>query len=178
MFTGPTGEPRAGAHIALMVMLTCAGCVGPDTMINPAPSAAGITNSEQRACNDGVFTAADAVPIDVRKDPAVVRQRTVRIDFSKLDATAARVTLNLFHDVCLVAVRDQSAPEAGAGEVWTGTIEGVAGSSVTIVTTSHAATGNIVSPPHTYQIRVLRDDVHLVNEVDPSKYPNEKNPIR
>ncbi|MGH9310713.1 MAG: hypothetical protein ACRD1U_15160 [Vicinamibacterales bacterium] len=178
MFTSPTGEPPAGAHIVLMAMLTIAGCAGPDTMINPAPSAAARTNSEQLACDNGIFTAVDAATIDIRKDPALVRQRAVRVDFSKLDASAPRVTLNLFEDVCLTAVRDQSAPEAPAGQVWTGTIEGVAGSSVTIVTAAHAATGNIVSPPHTYQIRVLRDDVHLVNQVDPSKYPNEKNPVR
>jgi hypothetical protein len=177
MFTGPTGGPAAGARIALMAM-SIAGCAGPDTMINPAPSAAALTNSESRACDEGIFTAADAGTIDVRKDPALVRQRAVRIDFSKLDAGSARLTLNLFDDVCLVAVRDRAVPEPSAGQVWTGTIEGVAGSSVTIVTTSHAATGNIVSPPHTYQVRVLRDDLHLVNQVDPSKYPNEKNPIR
>jgi hypothetical protein len=178
MLTGTTGGPAAGARLALMAMLTVGGCAGPDTMINPAPSAAALTSLESRACDDGIFTAADAAMIDVRKDPAVVRQRAVQIDFSKLDAGAPRLILNLFDDVCLVAVRDHSAPEASTGQVWTGTIEGVARSSVTIVTASHAATGNIVSPPHTYQIRVLRDDLHLVNQVDPSKYPNEQNPIR
>jgi hypothetical protein len=107
-----------------------------------------------------------------------VRQRAVRIDFSRLEPSAPRLTLNLFDDVCLVAVRQQPAEGVPAGQVWTGTIEGVEGSSVTLVTESGAVIGNIVSPPRTYQIRVLRDDVHLVNEVDPSKYPNERNPGR
>ena len=178
MLRSPIVQSPAAAHTVLIALLTVGGCAGPGSISNPAPSAATMSSTERRECTDGIFSAADGEKIDVRKDPALVRQRAVRIDFTRLTGSAPRLTLNLFDDVCLVAVRDRAGEGAPEGQVWTGTIEGVTGSSVTLVTESRAVMGNVVSPPRTYQIRVLRDGVHLVNEVDPSKYPNEKNPGR
>ena len=123
------------------------------------------------SCRDGVFTPADGVTIDVRRDPALVRQRAVRVDFARMGASAERLVLNLFDNVCLTAVRDRRPANA---DQWTGAIEGVPNSTVTIVTSGGTAIGSIVSPPRTFQIRLLRDDIHLINEVDPSKYPKEK----
>ncbi|MGH9370294.1 MAG: hypothetical protein ACRD15_02050 [Vicinamibacterales bacterium] len=110
------------------------------------------------------------------KDPVLMRQRAVRIDFSQLETSPNRLALNLFDDVCLIAIRDRAAPAEAGTDVWSGSIEGVPNSSVTLVTTSGTVIGTVISPPGAYQIRLLRDDVHLVNQVDPSKYPKEKLP--
>jgi hypothetical protein len=124
------------------------------------------------SCQEGLFTAVEGVTIDVRKDPALLRQRAVRVDFARMEASPERLVLNLFANVCLTAVRDRKA--SPNPDQWTGVIEGVPNSVVTIVTTGRTAIGSIISPPRAFQIRLLRDDIHLINEVDPSKYPKEK----
>jgi hypothetical protein len=101
-----------------------------------------------------------------------MRRRAVRIDLAQLDGTRDTVSLNLFDDVCLVAMRT-SGGQAESG-IWVGTIAGVPESRVTLVTKSGTVIGTIVSPPDAFQIRFLRDDVDIVTQVDPSKYPKEK----
>jgi hypothetical protein len=166
------------ASIAAAVLAACGASMGPardseaarqaePPAVAPQPATPGSRN-----CPGGIFTPADGVTTDVRTDPALLRQRAVRVDFSRIEASAARLVLNLFEDVCLNAVRDPEAPPKP--DMWTGGVEGVQNSRITIVTTGRTAIGTIVSPPRTFQIRLLRDDIHLINEVDPSKYPREK----
>jgi hypothetical protein len=134
------------------------------------------TRPETSRCAEGIFSPADDATIDVRKDPALIRQRAVRVDFARLETMPSEVSLNLFDDVCLVATRDETGAGQPGGEVWTGTIRGVPQSNVTLVLTSRTLIGTVISPPRAFQVRLLRDDVHLVNQVDPSKYPKEKEP--
>ena len=132
--------------------------------------------AQSRDCSGGLFTPAEGIDIEVRKDPALVRRRAVRVDFVRLEQSPETLILNLFDDVCLTAVRQQGVSARPESDVWTGAVEGVPNSSVTLVTTSRTLIGTIISPPDSYQIRLLRDDVHLVNQVDPSKYPHDKQP--
>ena len=171
-------KPAFAVAFAAAVLAACGASMGttPDREPEDKPAAqAGAAQprpSGSASCQDGIFTAVEGVTIDVRRDPALLRQRAVRVDFARMETSTDRLVLNLFDNVCLTAVRDRNA--APKPDTWTGVIEGVQNSRVTMVTTGRTAIGTIVSPPRTFQIRLLRDDIHLVNEVDPSKYPKEK----
>jgi hypothetical protein len=169
-------EPASGAYAALLAMVFVTACAGPENPINPVPSGAASSPALQTGCDDGFLAAADGESVPGRNDPAILRQRAVRIDASKLESGPARITLNLFDNACLVAVRDQASTGEAVGAAWTGTIEGVPGSSATFVIQSGVLIGSIVSPPKAYQVRPVRGDIYVVTEVDPSKYPNERNP--
>jgi hypothetical protein len=136
----------------------------------PVPATPGPRPS---GCTGGIFALARGAKIDTRKDPILIRERAVTVEFSKLEPFPARLVLNLFDDVCVVAIRDRGdAP----GDVWTGTVEGSKNSSVSLVIKSRTVIGSIVSPPKHFQIRLLRDSVHVVRQVDPSKSPRESPP--
>jgi hypothetical protein len=174
----PCSTPAITVILAAALLAACGASMSPTRDRDPGEQASGQAGAPPAgpagtaSCQEGLFTAADDVKIDVRKDPALLRQRAVRVDFARMEASPARLVLNLFDNVCLTAMRDPNAPPGP--DQWIGVIEGVPHSAVTIVTSGRTAIGSIVSPPRTFQIRLLRDDIHLINEVDPSKYPREK----
>ena len=105
-----------------------------------------------------------------------MRERAVTFDVGQVQAMPARLNLNLFDDVCVVAVR-QSNAEAGPVPVWNGSIEGVPGSQVTIIFNPGAAAGSIVIPPQAFNLELVRDGVYRISEVDVTRYPNELPPM-
>jgi hypothetical protein len=131
----------------------------------PAPP-----DTRASACTGGIFAPARGAKADSRNDPTLIRERAVTVDFSKLDPPPARLVLNLFGDVCLVAIRDKADAPGG---VWTGTIEGSKDGDVSLVMKSDTLIGSVVSPPRYFQIRLLRDAVHVIRQVDPSKSRRE-----
>ena len=127
-------------------------------------------------CKGGLFRAVNAGAIDRSTDAATVRERVVSFDVGTVQAMPARLDLNLFDDVCVVAVRQLDA-EAGPVPVWTGSIEGVPGSQVTIIFNPGAAAGSIVMPPQAFNLELVRDGYYRIREVDVTKYPNELPPM-
>jgi hypothetical protein len=105
----------------------------------------------------------------------VVRQRAVTVNVAQVASSPDRLTLNLFDDVCLVARKVASRSDPATG-LWAGTIEGSPDSTVTLVIRGDALVGSVSSPPHSFQIQYYRDGVHLVNQVDASKFPPEMPP--
>jgi hypothetical protein len=130
--------------------------------------------SQTVSCPGGLFTVSNAKPAD-RTHPAVVRQRAVTVNLAQVASSPDRLTLNLFDDVCLVARRDASRSDPATG-VWAGTIEGWPDGTVTLVIRGEALVGSVSSPPRSFQIQYYRDGVHLVNQVDASKFPPEMPP--
>jgi hypothetical protein len=114
--------------------------------------------------------------IDRSPDAATVRERVVSFDVEKVQAMPARLDLNLFDDVCLVAVR-QSAAEPGPVPVWSGSVEGAPGSQVTFIFNPGAAAGSIVAPPRAFNVEPVRDGVYRIREIDVTRYPNEQPPV-
>jgi len=127
-------------------------------------------------CKGGLFRAVNAGVIGPSPDAATVRERVVSFDVEQVQAMPARLDLNLFDDVCVVAVRQPDA-EAGPVPVWTGSIEGIPGSQVTIIFNPGAAAGSIVMPPQAFNLEMVRDGVYRIREVDVTRYPNEAPPM-
>jgi hypothetical protein len=132
------------------------------------------TGSQTVSCPSGLFGVSNTKPSG-RTHAAVVRQRAVTVDVAQVASSADRLTLNLFDDVCLVARRDASRSDPATG-VWAGTIEGWPDGTVTLVIKDEALVGSVSTPPQSFQIQYYRDGVHLVNQVDASKFPNEMPP--
>lgn len=139
-----------------------------------APTA---SSSKGQPCVTGLLRPATSSAAGPSTDRATVRERAVTIDLDRLQAMPDRLTLNLFDDVCLVALKRGGPSDRSPVPVWTGIIEGVAGSNVTVVLNAGVVSASVISPPHAYQVELMNGDVHRVREVDGSKYPNEHPPL-
>lgn len=120
------------------------------------------------ACSgDGLFDpAARHGTVDLPSDPWVQRIRRVEVDFSRILSgaqTAEHLTLDLFPDVCLHAVRDRAKTRAGGMVQWDGHLAGTYGGSVTlIVNDSTLLVGMVRTDRDVYGIRYLGGGVHAV----------------
>ena len=126
---------------------------------------------------------------DTTRQPAVappdaarlLRSRDVEVDFDALGGTNPRasaapqtVLLNLFPDATYVAVRDSVAPtSAGRGVIWSGYLEGMAGSSVMLAVEDGVLAGTVAVGPRRYQVRYAGNGVHVVSEFDPGAFPRD-----
>jgi hypothetical protein len=144
---------------------------------SPAPSAAPTAQAPSAApapkqsCTDGIFRPAANQNLAASPDAATLRQRAVTFDVNQLKTMPASLALNLFDDLCVTARRQPR--EAAPVPVWTGAIDGAAGSQVTFIFNPGAVTANIVMPPRAYQLELVGDGLYRLREVDPSKYGNE-----
>lgn len=143
--------------------------VAPPSAVPPAAAA-------PAACTTGIFTSVVADGLSPSADRATVRERLVTFDVARVQKLPATLDLNLFDDVCVTAVLQQS-PAAGPVAMWTGAVKGVSGSQVTLIFNPGAAAGSIVMPPHAYQLELAREGVYRVREVDTAKYANEMPPM-
>ena len=127
-----------------------------------------------RACAGGIFTdTARSHPVDLPARPQVRRQRRVEVDFARAQASAERITLNLFPDVCVIAQHERTT-EPGRGQVqWEGRVPGAPSGTVTFVIDGAVMVGTIRMGQEVYEIRHLGDGVHVVTDVDPSKFPQD-----
>ena len=146
-------------------------------------SSAGAACAARTACPDGIFTdSARRGSVDLRGGPTVRRQRRVEIDFGRVfpggaDRSAARtpdrLTLNLFPDVCVIALRDR-ATDLGRGQVqWEGHVPGGAPGSATVIVGDGVMIGTVRTEGEVYEIRSLGDGVHAVTDLDTSKFPRD-----
>lgn len=124
-------------------------------------------------------TQGDAAVTAAAGYNAVIRQRSVDVNFDVLpsrasDSSSSKLTLQLFDDVTVTADIDSTARTiSGRGRVLTGKVSGGwAYSSVTIVSEDGVMSANIRPNPGTlYQVRYAGRDVHVVRQVDESRFP-------
>jgi len=114
----------------------------------------------------------------VSQDVAAVRQRFVTVNFGVLDGARSgkSLELNLFSDVTFQAVIDERS-SLGGRSVWTGHIEGVEFSQVTLVASDGQIAANVALPEAIYQATYAGNGVHAITQIDQGSFPNEIEPI-
>lgn len=140
----------------------------------PAPQAQQPPSTDR--CAEGLFQTFSGGNVAPSSDAATVRERVVSFDVNAVMGMPARLDLNLFDDMCVVAVRQPDAPSSPV-PVWNGSVDGVPGSQVIIVFNQGTAAGSIVMPPRAFNLDLVRDGIYRIREVDVTKYPNEKPPL-
>ena len=127
-----------------------------------------------RSCAGGVFTdAARPGSLDSAPRPSVRRQRRVEIDFARVLPPPERLTLNLFPDVCVIARRER-VTELGRGAVqWEGSVPGTSPGTAILVIDGAVMVGTIRIGHEVYEIRHLGEGVHVVTDVDASRFPRD-----
>jgi hypothetical protein len=126
-----------------------------------------------------LFTNAPGEPaIDTSRETGVVRNRYVGVDLAILStATPGRtIGLNLFEDVLFNAVVDSVETSGPGSSTIVGHLDGLDGSTVTIVTSEGVVIGSITAAKGQYQIRYAGNGVHAVREFDTSQLPREHPP--
>lgn len=130
------------------------------------------------ACAGGIFTdTARSGSVDPGIRPTVRRQRRVEVDVTRVlppgEGPSPRLTLNLFPDVCVIARRER-ATEPGRGTVqWEGRVAGASPGTATLVIDGPVMVGTVRLGPEVYEIRYVGKGVHVIMEVDPSRFPRD-----
>jgi hypothetical protein len=136
--------------------------------------------SVSRSCAGGIFVDTPrqgSVPAAPAR--TVRRLRRVEVDFPRLfpagsraaAGAAERLTLNLFPDACLVAVRAR-VTDLGPGRVqWEGRVPAASHGTVTLVIDGEVMVGTVRIDREVFEIRYLGDGVHAVAHIDPSGFP-------
>ena len=138
------------------------------------------------AQNDALFVDAYSTEQTRGRDDlggASVRHRLVSVDLSRLDTARAHVeqngesslTLNLFDDVVLSAVVDQTTPTS-AGYSLSGRIDGTGLGSVTLVMNGTVVAGAVRTPAATYTIRTAGDGILAIRQIDSMSLAPEEAP--
>ena len=127
-----------------------------------------------RACAGGIFgDTARLGSVDPGTRPTVRRQRRVEIDVARIRQPRDELTLNLFPDTCVVARRER-VTELRAGVLqWEGRVPGPSPGTVTLIVDGEVVVGTIRIGSELYEIRYLGEGVHVVNDVDASKFPRD-----
>ena len=120
-------------------------------------------------------------------DLSVFRSRLVRIDWDRMrsvDGTAqsqatlsGSVVLNLFDDAVFVAVLNRREVRSHRSFTWLGFIEGAPESQVTLVVEDDVVVGNIRVADSYFQIRYRDAGVHVIRQMDESRFPPDGEPI-
>ena len=109
------------------------------------------------------------------QDPTIVRSRDVLVNFVLL-SEADFVTLNMFDDVYLIAVKDRLERRSATDYTWFGTIAGMEQSQVILVVENGSMAGNITVDGQIYQVRNKGGEIHVIREIDQSAFPEEAPP--
>ena len=136
-----------------------------------------------RACAGGIFTeTARPGSVEARIHPSVRRQRRVEIDVARVlppgegslaTRSVERLTLNLFPDACVIAWRGRATTLERGALQWEGRIPGASPGTATLVVDGAVVVGTIRAGHEVYEIRYLGEGVHVVTDVDPSKFPRD-----
>ncbi len=141
----------------------------------------------------GIFTPPDPT-LETRAaeniappDSITLRRRLVRVDIDRLaqaratvapgGASSAELRLNLFADAVLTGIVETTSPTP-SGYLLSGRIEGLAGSTLTIVVNGTVVAGTIRTAGGTWRIRSVGDGLHVVSRVDESRLPPGGEPLR
>jgi hypothetical protein len=135
----------------------------------------------RQSCAGGIFAGTTRRgTIDPGSSRTTRRLRRVEIDLGRVfpggaTPSAARaadsLTLNLFPDVCVTAVREQATDLAGDKVQWVGRVKGAGGGEAILVVDDTLMVGTITISDKVFQIRYLGDGVHAVVAVDQSAFP-------
>jgi len=120
-------------------------------------------------------------------NPTIIRSRIVKIDWDILavaeDSSRRKISagnvllLNLFDDTSLTARLYHGQARSEEHFIWTGHVEGDRGSQVTMVVQDGVMVGNIRVSGEFYQVRYLGGGVHVIYEIDETKFPPAGEPI-
>ncbi len=115
-----------------------------------------------------------------QRDETVIRSQNVVVNVQRLRGKDnQRIVLPLFDRTVLTLVRERQENISKRGFVWYGKIANQPDSSVVISTVGEVVIGNIMTEKgKTYQIRYTGNGVHSLREIDPSKFPQEAQPIK
>jgi Leucine-rich repeat (LRR) protein len=109
-------------------------------------------------------------------DTTTIRQRFVYVETGLL-STNDQIFLNLFEDVSFVATLARVEKLSKGGIAWIGHIDSVQESEVTLISRGNQMAANIVLPGAFYQVRYAGEGVHVIKEIDQSKFPPEAHSI-
>ena len=87
--------------------------------------------------------------------------------------TADRIVLNLFPDVCVIAVRERATDLASGQVQWEGRVSGSSSGTVTLILDDALMIGTVRIDREVFEIRYLGDGVHAVTDIDQSSFPRD-----
>lgn len=144
---------------------------------------------------DAVVSSETELQVAAAQDRSIKRSRLVALNVATLPDPRVRgqltrepsLSLELFPDASIVAVFDRFDPNT-AGVTWVGHVDGVPGSSVTLVYGEGLMSGSVIMRNGVYQIQPAAEavrtanrqqagEVHVVSEVDQWALPREAEPL-
>ncbi|MDD5113889.1 MAG: M12 family metallo-peptidase [Methylobacter sp.] len=102
-----------------------------------------------------------------------IRNRSVNIHSELL--TGDTITLNLFDDVIVTAVRDRLIDNVKGSTTWIGHVEGEQESEVFLTQRGNAISGTVQIGTKTYDIEPKGNNKHDITQVDPDRNPKNDN---
>ena len=163
----------------------------PPALGAPPPGAAGSAGASPGGAVSGSGTpvggptllfvdAANPGAVAPTTEPTVVRSRLVEVDLGALGtpngppgaamAPGGEIVFNLFPDVALTGVLDRIETVSPPGYVWVGHVKDVDMSSVILSVQDDVVIGNVRLPEPVYAVRFVGNGVHVVQEIDTSKF--------
>jgi hypothetical protein len=167
----------AGALLLVLLIVAAALPGSQPALIAASPDLFSPADSQPAAGGEPAVAARDA-------GRGVLRSRLVEVDFDRLAAAAASpnaaegtLVLNLFDDVILTALPERVTTNPPHGFAWSGRIQGVELSQVTLVVRDGVLAANVATPGAMYQVRPAGGGVHVVRQIDQAAFPQEMEPI-
>jgi hypothetical protein len=153
---------RVGAATALLAVVLVVGVAGCGAAAQPAP----------------LFREPPRQPAaSLPESPRILRSRYVEVDFDTLGGVNATVAstpstlqLNLFPDATFITERDGAEATSTGGVIWTGRLQGVVSSAVTLVSEGGVLVGNVQADRRYYEVRYAGDGLHTVAETNPAVF--------
>ena len=125
--------------------------------------------------------------LDEAMKSRVIRYRFVNVDSrllapireasKNLKAIRRVLILNLFDDAVYPVVLTQQEVRSSNSSTWSGQIEGIENSQVTLVNESGVVVGNIRLQGRLYEVRYAGEGMHVIYQIDPNAFPKESEPI-
>ena len=143
------------------------------------------TPSKIEAATPGtLFANVDSkTSVQLQSDPTILRGRAVQINFDALSGTTATATesarpaqtvrLNLFDDAVFVATLDRVDGKFPDTFVWTGHIDTVPKSQVTLSVNGKVMQGSITLVDKFYQVGFAGNGLHAVYQVNQAAFPHD-----
>ena len=167
-----TASAAAGILVAFLAADTWHAYVA-DQMVSLPPTAAGRPIPDLlMAPTPAQAAASPRLPASALKALAG-RARQVGVNLGALEDDT--LTLKLFDDLELVAVRDRIAQVQG-GQAWVGRIEGDPDSEVILAVKGNTLMGTVATDGRLFEIVFVNGDTHAVREIDLTQLPPEDPP--
>lgn len=176
---------RLAIPVLCALALLASGCSGVSPSSGPEAPAPAALSGETAVPSSPAVQQGGPLFLDAgRQDsppsrPAVSRSRFAKINQGLLLdeqgtgrslSSGAAITLNLFPDTTYTAVIDEVLREEGTC-TWTGHLQGVDASSVTIVYTAGVFIVHAASPAGVYEASSVGEDIYQIIQIDQQKLP-------